>query len=173
MTPERRREIEELYHLARERGPAVLANTEPELRREVETLLAQDSGGRIPDRQAAELSEEFAATQTVAGAELGWAGQTVPVMKTNGCRSIYSCRRTFIRTYSIRTALRQRHCGLHSPETHLQVIDSISRYSRVFLALWIRQSPGLGFYVVQPKAVHTIRLTRPWKPENVSSISGF
>jgi serine/threonine protein kinase/formylglycine-generating enzyme required for sulfatase activity/predicted esterase len=77
MTPERRREIEELYHLARERDPAVLANTEPELRREVETLLAQDSGGRIPDRQAAELSEESAATQAVAGAELGWAGQTV------------------------------------------------------------------------------------------------
>ena len=45
MTPERWRQIEELYHAARERGPGVLASTDPDLRREVEELLALDPTG--------------------------------------------------------------------------------------------------------------------------------
>jgi serine/threonine-protein kinase len=57
MTPERWRQIEELYHSAREQGPAVLADVEPGLRSEVERLLAQDaSDGKILDRPAAELT---------------------------------------------------------------------------------------------------------------------
>jgi hypothetical protein len=57
MTPERLRQIEELYHSARERAPAdrpaLLSQADPELRREVEALLAQDaSGGKILDRPA-------------------------------------------------------------------------------------------------------------------------
>src|SRR5438445_11272415 len=71
MAPERWRQIEELYNAAQERGSAVLADTDPELRREVERLLAQDSGGKILDRPAAELLEESTVTQ------LGLAGQTV------------------------------------------------------------------------------------------------
>ena len=47
MTPDRWRQIEELYHSARERGVGVLVDTDPELRREVERLLAQDSDGKI------------------------------------------------------------------------------------------------------------------------------
>src|SRR5947209_7508689 len=73
MTPERWRQIEELYHSARERGPAVLADTDPELRREVERLLAQDSEGKILDFQAAELLGEL----TETGGPLSFAGQTV------------------------------------------------------------------------------------------------
>jgi hypothetical protein len=42
MPPERWRKIEELYHAALERGPSVLADADPELRREVESLLAQE-----------------------------------------------------------------------------------------------------------------------------------
>jgi serine/threonine protein kinase len=42
MTPERVRQIEELYHAARE-NRAVLAQADPDLRREVESLLARDS----------------------------------------------------------------------------------------------------------------------------------
>ena len=44
MPPERWREIESLYHATRERGRAVLAETDPELRREVEELLAKEDG---------------------------------------------------------------------------------------------------------------------------------
>ena len=62
MTPEHWRQIEELYHSAREHGRGVLADTDPELRREVERLLAQDSEGKILDRPAVELLEEFTAT---------------------------------------------------------------------------------------------------------------
>src|SRR5262249_40816399 len=46
MTPERWRQVEELYHAALERGrderEALLAVTDPDLRQEVESLLAQD-----------------------------------------------------------------------------------------------------------------------------------
>src|SRR5215471_7095548 len=69
MTPDRWRQIEELYHSARERGRGVLEGTDPELRREVERLLAQDSDGRILDRPAAELLHELApslAGQTIS-----------------------------------------------------------------------------------------------------------
>ena len=42
MPPERWREIESLYHATREHGCAALADTDPELRREVEELLARE-----------------------------------------------------------------------------------------------------------------------------------
>jgi Tol biopolymer transport system component/predicted Ser/Thr protein kinase len=51
MSPERLRQIEELYHAAREHR-AVLEKADPELRRKVEALLAQDSSGKILDRPA-------------------------------------------------------------------------------------------------------------------------
>jgi formylglycine-generating enzyme required for sulfatase activity/dienelactone hydrolase len=63
MTPERWRRIEALYHSARERGPGVLEGTDPELRRDVERLLAQDSEGKILDGPAAAMMEAFTATQ--------------------------------------------------------------------------------------------------------------
>jgi Tol biopolymer transport system component/predicted Ser/Thr protein kinase len=58
MTPERWRQIEEFYHLARERGTAALSDADPDLRGQVERLLAQDLGGKILDRPAAELFPE-------------------------------------------------------------------------------------------------------------------
>jgi serine/threonine-protein kinase len=58
MLADRWREIEELYHAARERGRQVLTDADPELRQEVEELLAQESGGLL-DRPAAELLPEF------------------------------------------------------------------------------------------------------------------
>jgi serine/threonine protein kinase/Tol biopolymer transport system component len=68
MTPERWRQIEELYHSARERGPEVLAQADPELRREVERLLEQDAtGGKILDRPAADLT----VTMVGIGSQLG------------------------------------------------------------------------------------------------------
>src|SRR5450759_3038602 len=44
MPPERWREIESLYHAALKRGRAVLAETDPELCREVEELRAKEDG---------------------------------------------------------------------------------------------------------------------------------
>ena len=56
MTPERFREIEELYHAARDctadERVALMAQADPELRREVESLLIEPAGGEFLDRPA-------------------------------------------------------------------------------------------------------------------------
>src|SRR5580658_5223912 len=79
MSPERFRQIEELYHAAREGTPeqraALLDQTDPELRREVESLLSRLSGGDFLDRpaiqNAPELLEDSTVTQLTAGICLG------------------------------------------------------------------------------------------------------
>jgi eukaryotic-like serine/threonine-protein kinase len=77
MTPEHWRDIERLYHSARESGLAVLSGTDPELRREVEILLAQDASGRILDRSASDLLDEIALTGGAANAESNLAGRII------------------------------------------------------------------------------------------------
>ncbi len=77
MTPDRWRQVEALYHSAREHGLGVLIDTDPELRGEVERLLAQDSDGKILDRPAVELLDGFTATLQPPGALPDLAGQTV------------------------------------------------------------------------------------------------
>ncbi len=70
MTPERWRQIEDLYNLACDQGLGVLAKADPELRREVEELLAQKSGGKILDRAALDLMDS-SRTQVTSGSQLG------------------------------------------------------------------------------------------------------
>ena len=77
MTPERFRQIEELYHAAREktgaRRVALLAQATPEMRREIEELLAQTESGFLA-RPAAPIATELrdaTATALTAGACLG------------------------------------------------------------------------------------------------------
>ncbi len=77
MTPDRWRQVEDLYHSAREQGVGVLAETDPELRREVERLLAQDSDGKILDRPLLELLEELAETEQAPAGPASLAGRTV------------------------------------------------------------------------------------------------
>lgn len=71
VTRERWLQIEQLYHSARESGPGVLAGLAPDLRLDVERLLAQDSDGQILDRPAVELLEVSVNTQLTAGVQLG------------------------------------------------------------------------------------------------------
>ncbi len=73
MTPERWRQIEELYHSARERGGEALAGADPEICREVERLLAQDSesGDKLLDQDAADLIADTADAQLTPGTQLG------------------------------------------------------------------------------------------------------
>ena len=79
MTPERLRHIEELYHAAREapddERAALLARADPELRHEVELLLAERKGGEFLDRPAIQhafdILEDSAAVSLSAGARLG------------------------------------------------------------------------------------------------------
>ena len=79
MSPEWFRRIEELYHAAREGTPderaALLAQTDPELRREVESLLSESGGDEMLDRPAIrnvpELLEDATVTRLHSGACLG------------------------------------------------------------------------------------------------------
>ncbi len=79
MSPERFRRIEELYHAAREASPteraALLAQADPELRREIDSLLSQSGGAEFLNRpaihNATELLEDSTVTSLDAGACLG------------------------------------------------------------------------------------------------------
>lgn len=63
MTPDRFRQVEALYHAAREATAdgraALLLETDPELRRKVESLLSQQTGGEFLDRAALENAPEL------------------------------------------------------------------------------------------------------------------
>jgi tetratricopeptide (TPR) repeat protein/predicted Ser/Thr protein kinase len=69
MTPERFGQIEELYHAAREgtaeERAALLAQTDPELRREVELLLSQQTSGEFLDKVAIRNAPELLEDSTV------------------------------------------------------------------------------------------------------------
>ncbi|HMC62872.1 MAG TPA: hypothetical protein VKJ01_27010, partial [Candidatus Solibacter sp.] len=79
MTPERFQQIEEMYHAARQgtagERAALLAQTDPALRREIESLLAQRGGGEFLDRpaiqNAPDLLEDGTGANLAAGACLG------------------------------------------------------------------------------------------------------
>ena len=78
MTPDRFQQIEELYHAAfeatAEERVALLAQTDPELRREVELLLLQPAAGEFLDRAAIQNAPELleaTITQISAGLCLG------------------------------------------------------------------------------------------------------
>jgi Tol biopolymer transport system component len=73
MSPSRWQQIEELYHAARESGESVLADADPELRGEVERLLAQDSegGSKLLDHLAEDLIADPGRTPVTAGSLLG------------------------------------------------------------------------------------------------------
>jgi eukaryotic-like serine/threonine-protein kinase len=79
MTPQRFQQIEELYHAAREttgaKRAALLEQTDPELRREIEALLGQPGSGEFLDRPALEnapdLLEDSSVAEFTTGACLG------------------------------------------------------------------------------------------------------
>ena len=78
MSPERFRQIEELYHAAREANPeqraTLLARTDPEVRRELELLLSDSNCCEFLDRPAIQNASGLLADSTVvlvAGVSLG------------------------------------------------------------------------------------------------------
>ena len=75
MTPERFREIEQLYHAAREataeERAALLAQIAPELRREVESLFANRTSGEFLERPAVQNAPELLEDATVTSVEVG------------------------------------------------------------------------------------------------------
>src|SRR5215831_5909822 len=75
MIPNRFQQIKELYHAAREKTAeeraALLAQTDPELRREVESLLAQRTGAEYLERPTIQNAPSLLDDSTPAGLEVG------------------------------------------------------------------------------------------------------
>jgi len=75
MTPERWRQIEELYHAAREHSPAdraaLLERTDPEIRARVERMLEVESGGQLLDQSPDGLLADPTKTVIARGTQLG------------------------------------------------------------------------------------------------------
>jgi len=75
MTPEHFQQIEELYHAAREATPeeraALLAQSDPEVRRKVEALLSQPKGAEFLERPAVQNATDLLEDSTVAGLAAG------------------------------------------------------------------------------------------------------
>ena len=73
MSLQRWRQIEELYHSACEHGVAVLDGADPELRKEVERLLAHTSenGDKLLDQRAADLIADVADPPITPGCQIG------------------------------------------------------------------------------------------------------
>lgn len=73
-SPDRFQQIEELYHAAREKSAAervaLFSSVDPELRREVESLLAQRSGGEFLEQPAVENAAELLDAKLVGEATL-------------------------------------------------------------------------------------------------------
>jgi tetratricopeptide (TPR) repeat protein/tRNA A-37 threonylcarbamoyl transferase component Bud32 len=71
MTPERFRKIEDLYHAAREGNAeeraALLARVDPDLRRDIESLLAQPGGGELLDQPAMQNAPQLLENSGIAG----------------------------------------------------------------------------------------------------------
>ena len=75
MTPDRWREIEELFHAAQQHDPAgraaLLESTDPEVRLRVERMLAVDPSGQILDSPAGALLNDAPETVMAEGMQLG------------------------------------------------------------------------------------------------------
>jgi serine/threonine protein kinase/tetratricopeptide (TPR) repeat protein len=104
MDAEHLRQIEELYHAVREREPAERAaflrgacGDNEELRREVESLLAQDSLSGLLERPAwglaASLLSDSVATRLAAGVQLG-PYQILSLLGAGGMGQVYKARDT-------------------------------------------------------------------------------
>src|SRR5260370_28728580 len=156
MTPERLRQIEELFHSAREREPAdraaLLAQADPRLRLEVEALLAQDaSGGKIPDRPAEDLLTDSTLTVVAGGSQLG-PYQIEALLGAGGMGKVYRAKDTRLRrTVAIKILLRDKVADPERKRRFLQEARAVSALNHPnIVALYdIASDDGIDYLVME------------------------
>src|SRR5215469_5282710 len=71
MPSDRWRQIEHLYRLALEHGASVLADADPDVRGEVEAMIAKGFGRAVLDQTATDLKHESGTPRLTPGSQLG------------------------------------------------------------------------------------------------------
>ena len=148
MDPERWRNIEKLYESVVERSPAeraaLLAQADPDIRAEVEVLLAQPSGGALLDQHAADLLGESNFAQLAAGAQLGHY-QIVAMLGRGGMGVVYRAKDTRLgREVAIKVL----------PDSLAQDPDRLARFNREAKLLASLNHPNIGhIYGVESQAL--------------------
>ena len=193
MKSERWKQIEDLYHSARERGPEALAGSDPVIRREVERLLAHDSasGDKLLDQDAASLIAGDAEAKIEPGTQLGpyriesllgrgGMGQVYRATDTRLDRpvAIKICKRAFLDRFqqesrSIAAIAHPNVCTLHDVGPNFLVMELLdgetvaSRLKRGRLSL--QQTLRYGAQIAEALGVaHSRRIVhRDLKPANI------
>src|ERR1035438_5607016 len=148
MDPERWRNIERFYQSIVERSPveraALLAQADPDIRAEVETLLAQPGGGALLDQHAADLLGESSLTQLPAGVQLGHY-QIVGMLGKGGMGVVYRAKDTKLgREVAIKVL----------PDSLAQDPDRLARFNREAKVLASLNHPNIGqIYGVESQAL--------------------
>ena len=138
MDRERWRHIEELYESVVERSPAdraaLLAQADPDIRGEVEVLLAQPSGGALLDQPAADLLGESGVIQLPAGTRLGHY-QIEAMLGRGGMGVVYRAKDTQLgREVAIKVL----------PDALAQDPDRLARFNREAKVLASLNHPNIG-----------------------------
>ena len=193
MTTERWQQIEKLYHAARENGREVLTGADPDLRSEVERLLAQDSesGDKLLDRNAAELVADASDREITPGTQLGpyriekllGRGGMGAVYRATDTRlerqvAIKICKRVFLDRFrqearSIAAITHPNVCTLHDVGPNFLVMELVdgetmaARLKRGKLSL--TQTLRFGAQIAEALAVAHARgiVHRDLKPANI------
>ena len=149
MDPERWRKIEKLYESVVERSPAerdvLLAQADPDIRAEVEVLLAQPSGGALLDQHAPDLLGESNLTQLPLGSQLG-TYQIVAMLGQGGMGVVYRAKDTKLgRDVAIKVL----------PDSLAQEpLDRLARFNREAKVLASLNHPNIGhIYGVESQAL--------------------
>jgi len=193
LTSERWQQIEELYHSARERGEEALAGADPEVRGEVERLLAQDSesGDKLLDQSAAELIADVGDEEITPGAQMGpyriekllgrgGMGQVYRATDTRLDRpvAIKICKRAFLDRFrqesrSIAAISHPNVCTLHDIGPNflvMELVDGETMAARLKRGkLTLTQSLRFGAQIAEALAVAHGRgiVHRDLKPANI------
>jgi eukaryotic-like serine/threonine-protein kinase len=148
MDPERWRNIEKLYESVVERTPveraALLAQADPDIRAEIEVLLAQPSGGALLDKPAADLLGESSVIQLPAGTQVGHY-QILAMLGRGGMGVVYRAKDTKLgREVAIKVL----------PDSLAQDPDRLVRFNREAKVLASLNHPNIGqIYGVESQAL--------------------